>query len=40
MNNLAKIKNDEWLEADRRTVSGIRISRFHALLTATKAPTR
>lgn len=46
MNDLAKMKNDEWLEADglggfaSGTVSGIRTRRYHAiLLTATKPPS-
>lgn len=45
MNDLAKMKQDEWLEADglggfaSGTVSGIRTRRYHALLlTATKPP--
>jgi predicted glycogen debranching enzyme len=46
MNDLAKMKDDEWLEADglggfaSGTVSGIRTRRYHALLlTATKPPS-
>ncbi|HSE88695.1 MAG TPA: amylo-alpha-1,6-glucosidase [Candidatus Binatia bacterium] len=46
MNDLAKMKNDEWLEADglggfaSGTVSGIRTRRYHALLlTAAKPPS-
>jgi predicted glycogen debranching enzyme len=46
MNDLNKVKNDEWLEADglggfaSGTVSGIRTRRYHAiLLTATKPPS-
>ena len=45
MFDLAKMKQDEWLEADglggfaSGTVSGIRTRRYHALLlTATKPP--
>ena len=46
MNDLPKMTNDEWLEADGLggfaygTVSGIRTRRYHAiLLTATKSPS-
>jgi glycogen debranching enzyme len=44
MNDLPKMKNDEWLEADglggfaSGTVSGIRTRRYHALLLAATKP--
>src|SRR5512132_207375 len=44
MNDLAKMKQDEWLEADglggfaSGTVSGIRTRRYHALLLAATRP--
>ena len=46
MNDLNKLRNDEWLKADglggfaSGTISGIRTKRYHAiLLTATKPPS-
>jgi hypothetical protein len=44
--DLAKMKNDEWLEADglggfaSGTVSGVRTRRYHALLLAATKPPR